>query len=364
MPRKEIELPYRVEYLSILDEEGNLDAELEPDLSEELLLRLHRTMLLGRRLDEQMLLLQREGRLGTFAPIKGQEASQVGAVAALRESDWMLPSFRETGAALWRGQSIESILLYYGGYYQGHQDLEGTKTLPVAIPVATQIIQAPGIGYGIRYRDTDEVAMVFFGDGATSEGDFHEGLNFAGVFQTPVVFVCQNNQWAISVPRSHQTRSKTLAQKAFAYGIPGMQVDGNDVLAVYAAAIEAVERARSGDGPRMIECVTYRLSLHTTADDPTQYRDEAEVKEWEERDPIPRFQKYLLDKGLLTDEEIESLEKEIETEIDEATGRAEERFDELSSEAVSMFDHIYADRPPYLEEQRSAFLREREGEEE
>ena len=208
---------------------GNLDTKLELDLSEELLLKLHRTMLLGRRLDERMLLLQREGRLGTFAAIKGQEASQMGAVAALRESDWMLPSFRETGAALWRGQSVESILLYYGGYYQGHEALAGTNTLPVAIPVATQIIQAPGIGYDIRYRGEDDVAMVFFGDGATSEGDFHEGLNFAGVFQTPVVFVCQNNQWAISVPRSHQTRSKTLAQKALAYGMPGLQVDGNDV---------------------------------------------------------------------------------------------------------------------------------------
>lgn len=355
MPRKEVELPYRVEYLSILDENGNLDAELEPDLPKDLLLRFHRTMLLGRRLDERMLKLQRQGRIGTFAPIKGQEAAQVGTVAALRESDWTVPSFRETAVSLWRGQAIESMLLYYGGYYQGSSLGGETKNMPVAVPVATQSIQAPGIGYAIRYRGRDDVVMTYFGDGATSEGDLHEALNFAGVFQTPVIFVCQNNQWAISVPRTRQTRSKTLAQKALGHGIPGIQVDGNDVLAVYSAAREAVDRARAGEGPTMIECITYRLSLHTTADDPTKYRDEAEVKEWEARDPIPRFQKYLTDRGMLSGEEIASLEQEIEAQIQEGIDAAEKGMEELSDQAGTMFEHMYAEMPPYLQEQQEAF---------
>lgn len=356
MPREVVDLSYRIEYLSILDEDANLDTELEPDLPDELLLKLYRTMVRARRLDARMLDLQREGRLGTFAPIKGQEASQVGAIATLGEGDWMIPSFRETAAALWRGQPMHSILLYYGGNPQGNESLEGTHNLPLAIPVATQIVQAAGIGYGIKYRGRDEVAMVFFGDGATSEGDFYEALNFAGVFQTPVVFLCQNNQWAISLPRAEQTRAKTLAQKAVAAGIPGIQVDGNDILAVYAAAKEAVERARSDQGPTMIECVTYRLSLHTTADDPTRYRDEEEVKQWEQRDPIPRFERYLAGKGLLTEDELESIAAEVDRQIEEAVERYEEQRQKLGDQARAMFDHVYAERSPYLEEQLHQFL--------
>jgi pyruvate dehydrogenase E1 component alpha subunit len=352
MPRQVIDLPEQVEYLSILDEQGNLDEDLEPDIPNDLLLKLQRGMLLARRFDERMLKLQREGRLGTFAPLKGQEASQIGAVATLRESDWMVQSYRDHAAGLWRGQSLYGYLLVYGGYFQGNQVAEGLRNLPVAVPVSTQTLHAVGLSYAIKYREKDEVVMVFFGDGATSEGDFHEAMNFAGVFQTPVIFVCQNNQWAISIPREHQTRSKTLAQKALAYGMPGIQVDGNDPLAVYTAAQEAVNRARSGDGPTMIECITYRLSLHTTADDPTRYRTDEEVEEWEKRDPIPRFQKYLIDKGLLSEEEISSLEEEITTEIKEAVGRAEKRMQELKDEALSMFDHMYAEMPPYLQEQQ------------
>jgi pyruvate dehydrogenase E1 component alpha subunit len=360
MPRETVELSHQVEWLSILDEDGNLDEALEPRLDDDFLLRLHRAMLLGRRFDERMLKLQRQGRLGTFAPIKGQEASQLGAVAALRESDWMVPSFRETAAQLWRGQSMESVLLSYGGYLQGNRLSEDVHTLPVSIPVGTQVLHAAGIAYAIKVRGKDDVAMAFFGDGATSEGDFYEALNFAGVFQAPAVFVCQNNQWAISVPRAHQTAAKTLAQKALGAGIPGIQVDGNDVLAVYVAAREAVERARAGGGPTMVENVTYRLSLHTTADDPSVYRDEEEVKKWEKREPIPRFQKYLVGKGLLSEETIASLEEEIKAEIQQAVDRAEKQMEELSGEALTMFDHIYAEMPPYLQEQRDELARELE----
>jgi pyruvate dehydrogenase E1 component alpha subunit len=352
MPRETIDLPYQVDYLSILDEKGNLDEELEPDLTDDLLSRLHRTMLLGRRLDERMLRLQRQGRIGTFAPVKGQEAAQIGAVATLRPSDWMVPSFREAAAGLWRGQTIESILLTYGGYYQGNVIPDDVRNLPVAIPVGTQLPHAVGLGYAINYRQQDEVVMVFFGDGATSEGDFSEALNFAGVWQTPVVFICQNNGWAISLPRAGQTRTKTLAQKALAFGLPGMQVDGNDVLAVYSAAQEAVERARSGNGPTLIECVTYRLSVHTTADDPSKYRSDEEVAAWERREPLPRFQQYLRGKGLLSDAALEALEDEIEAELREAVQRAEQRREQLAGQALSLFDHLYADMPAYLQEQR------------
>jgi len=363
MPRSQIELPQNIEYLSILGEDGTLDEGLEPDLSEDFLLKLHRVMLLSRRFDERMLKLQRMGRIGTFAPIKGQEASQLGIVAAMRDSDWMVPSFREAGAFLWRGTPMENILLANAGYYQGNEFPEDSTNLPVSVPVGTQPLHAVGIGYGIKYRKGDDVVATFFGDGATSEGDFHEALNFAGVFQTPTIFVCQNNQWAISVPRKKQTNSKTLAQKAVGYGLPGLQVDGNDILAVYAAAQEAVERARSGGGPTFIECVTYRLSVHTTADDPTKYRDEEEVKRWEKRDPLPRFQNYLKEKGILDDEDIATLEEEIKDEIQVAVDAAEKKMKELDDEALSMFDHVYAEMPPHLQKQRAELKAELEEEE-
>ena len=283
MPRTRLEPQFAIEYLSILDSDGNLDTALEPELSGADLKRLYRAMLLGRRLDERMLRLQRQGRIGTFAPIKGQEASQLGSVFTLRPTDWMVPSFRETAAMLWRGWPIEKFLLFFAGYLEGGQPGPEQRDLPITIPVATQLPHAVGLAYAIQYKGDDAVVMAYCGDGATSEGDFHEALNFAGVWHSPIVFVIQNNQWAISVPIKKQTHSRTIAQKALAYGFPGIQVDGNDVLAVYAASREAVERAREGGGPTLIECVTYRLGVHTTADDPTKYRSDEEVKAWERR---------------------------------------------------------------------------------
>jgi pyruvate dehydrogenase E1 component alpha subunit len=363
MPREEIDIPYRIEYLSILSEDGKVDQELEPDIPDELLVKLHRAMLLSRRFDERLLSLQRQGRIGTFAPIKGQEACQLGAVATLEDGDWLLPSFREMAAEVWRGKSLESVLLVYGGHSEGSTVPEGINNLPVSIPVGTQVPHAVGLAYAIKYRGEKNVAMVFFGDGATSEGDFHEALNFAGVFQTPAIFVCQNNQWAISVPRSQQSRSKTLAQKALAHGIPGIQVDGNDILAVYAAAKECVERARSGGGPSMIECLTYRMSMHTTADDPKRYRQDKEVEEWSRRDPLSRFQQYLVEKGLLSQKEINSLEEEIKQEIKEVVAGYEKKQKELG-DPLLMFDHVFAELPPYLKEQREELSRELAEEEE
>ena len=364
MPRKKIDIPeHYVEYLSILDEEGRLDKDLEPDLPDELLLKLHRAMVLGRRFDERMLNLQRQGRIGTFAPVTGQEAAQLGAVAALKPSDWIAPSFRETAAQLWRGTPMETFLLLFGGFAEGAQGGTDSNDLPVSVPVGSQVLHAVGLAWGIQYRRKDDVAMAFFGDGATSEGDFHEGLNFAGVFQLPAVFLCQNNQWAISVPRKSQTRSFTLAQKALAYGMPGIQVDGNDILAVYAAAREAVERARSGGGPTLIECVTYRMMMHTTADDPKRYRTEEEVEGWRKRDPIIRFQKYLTDKGLLSTDGIEALEAEIKEEIQGAVDRAEKVMKE-GADPLEMFDHAYAEMPPHLKAQRAELKTDLAAEEE
>ncbi|MFZ0449111.1 MAG: pyruvate dehydrogenase (acetyl-transferring) E1 component subunit alpha [Desulfatiglandaceae bacterium] len=357
MPKKKIDPAYQLEYLAILDEKGKLDETLEPDIPDELLLKLHRAMLLGRRFDERLLNLQRQGRIGTFAPITGQEAAQLGAVAPLRPSDWFAPSFRETAAELWRGRKMESVILAFAGFAEGAISETKLNNLPVAIPVASQIPHAVGIAWAMKYRGKDDVAMTFFGDGGTSEGDFHEGMNLAALYQVPVIFICQNNHWAISIPRSRQTHSKTIAQKALAYDMPGIQVDGNDVLAVYAAAQEAVERARSGGGPTLIECVTYRMMMHTTADDPKRYRRDEEVEVWKKRDPLPRFQAYLKAKGLLSEEQIEAVEEGIKGEIQAAVDRAETQM-EAAGDPLDMFDHAYAELPSFLEEQREELREE------
>ena len=350
MPRTPLEPRFTVDYLSILDSDGNLDTALEPDLSDEELKQMYRAMLLGRRLDERMVRLQRQGRIGTFAPIKGQEAAQIGSIVTLARTDWMVPSFRETAAMVWRGWPIEKLLLFFAGYVEGSQPAPDQHDLPITIPVATQLPHAVGLAYAAQYRGDEAVVMAFFGDGATSEGDFHEAMNFAGVWHLPIVFVCQNNQWAISVPLKKQTHSRTIAQKALAYGLPGLQVDGNDVLAVYRASREAVERAREGDGPTLIECVTYRLGVHTTADDPTKYRSEEEVKEWERKDPLTRFGAYLDKKRLL--------EPGLEEAIDAEIATAVAKFEAVGApDPLTMFDHVYAEMPPHLREQRDELAR-------
>ncbi len=357
MPRTEIDLPCRVERLSILDEHGELDQSLEPDIPDDFLLKMHRAMLSGRRFDERLLNLQRQGRIGTFAPISGQEAAQLGAAVHLRRDDWMVPCFRESLAETWRGKDPASALLYFAGYDEGGRPEDDRNDLPIAVPVGSQTLHAVGLAWGMKYREKDSVAMTFFGDGATSEGDFHEAMNFAGVFTLPVIFVCQNNQWAISVPRSKQTRSKTLAQKAIAYGIPGIQVDGNDILAVYTAVGEAVDRARKGEGPTLIECETYRIMMHTTADDPKRYRSEDEVNEWKKKDPIVRYQTYLKNKGLLTDKDIEGIEEEIKAEIQTAVEHSEKMMKD-SGDPLDMFLHTFQELTPALEEQKEELSRE------
>jgi pyruvate dehydrogenase E1 component alpha subunit len=242
------------------------------------------------------------------------------------------------------------MLRFFAGYLEGGQPAPDQHDLPITIPVATQLPHAAGLAYAAQYRGDDVVVMAYFGDGATSEGDFHEAMNFAGVWHVPVVFVCQNNQWAISVPRKRQTASRTLAQKALGYGFPGIQVDGNDVLAVYRASREAAARAHAGEGPTLIECVTYRLGVHTTADDPTKYRSDEEVREWERKDPLTRFRAYLEKKTLLEGD----LEAEIDAEIAEAVRRFEAT---PPPDPLAMFDHLYAELPPDLRAQREELAR-------
>jgi pyruvate dehydrogenase E1 component alpha subunit len=354
VPRTRLDVPY-VEHLSIVDEEGRVDESLEPSIPPEDLRRLYRTFLLARRFDERMLRLQRQGRIGTFGPIRGHEAAVLGSIYALRATDWMVPYYREWPAYMWRGWPLDNLILYYGGYAEGMRVPDGVRDLPLCIPIASQIPHAVGLACASRYKGEDSVTMVYFGDGASSHGDCQEAMNFAGVFQAPLVFFCMNNQWAISLPRAKQTHARTLAQKAIAYGFPGIQVDGNDLLACYVATREAVDRARRGEGPTLIEALTYRLSLHTTADDPTKYRDEAEVRVWEAREPFPRFRRYLETKGIIDAAGDAALEAEVDAEIRSAVERAEAQ---MQGSPVDGFDHVYAEPTQELRAQREELLRE------
>lgn len=349
------ERTFKLPALQILDDQGNLlDPTQEPKIAEEQLIRLYKAMVLTRQVDDRLLKLQRQGRIGTFPPATGQEAAHCAPALLLRETDWFVGAFRELGARLMRGEPIENDFIFHNGYEEGNSFEGGERTLPISIIIASHALHAVGLAYAMRLKGEKEtVVLCFFGDGATSEGDFHEALNFAACWQVPVVFICQNNQWAISVPRRMQTHSETIAQKAIAYDMPGIQVDGNDPLAMYVAAKEAFDRARSGGGPTFIEAVTYRLRMHTTADDPKKYQPEEMLQAWEKRDPIPRFRKYLKDKGLWDDAREEVLAAEVKQRIEEAVKRFEERTDFKPEEN---FDHVFAEMPPHIAEQKAEFV--------
>lgn len=339
---------------SILDPEGRVDPQREPALSPALLKKLFEDMLLIREFDARAIGMQRQGRMGTYAPTTGQEAVQIGSAAALEAGDWVAPSFREMGVLLHRGVKPSTMFLYFLGSEEGNRLPRKLRSLPYCVPCATQVLHAVGIAMAAKYKKDPIAVATYFGDGATSEGDFHEGLNFAGVYQTPNLFICQNNQWAISTPRAMQTRSETIAQKALAYGFSGVQVDGNDVLAVYHATSEAAKRAREGGGPTLIECLTYRLGVHTTSDDPSRYRDESEVKAWQAKDPIDRFEKYLIAKGLLATGDRARLETELGERLKAAAEEAEAICRNLSPD--EMFTYMYADIPECLKAQREDVL--------
>lgn len=353
MPMKQVE-EFNISYLQILDEHGKLDKDLEPKLEKEDLHRLYKAMSLAREGDQRMLKLQRQGRIGTFGPCTGQEASVCGATLAMTDKDWFVGSFRELGGRLMRGDTIENTLLLYNGYEEGLALPSEGRTLPVSIIVGAQTLHAVGIAYSMQYRkENDSAVVVFLGDGGTSQGDFYEAMNFAGVWNAPVVFVCQNNQWAISIPRKKQTASNTIAQKAIAAGIPGIQVDGNDALAMYKATKEALDRAHSGGGPTFIEAMTYRLMMHTTADDPTKYRSKEEEEKWWSRDPIPRFRQYLEAGGFWDDKLQEKMEAEIKEEIEASVKAFEER---TEFKPDTSFDHVFGTEHYEIEKQRAEFL--------
>ena len=357
MPRQRIDLD-PIEALSILDEEGRLDHALEPEIPADDLRRLYRAFLLARRFDERMLLLQRQGRIGTYLPARGHEAAVLGSVYPLRPTDWLVPVWREWAAYVWRGWPLDNLILLYAGMSEGMAVPEGIRDLPVCVPMGTHVPHAVGIACAARARREDSVVLCYFGDGASSEGVCQEAMNFAGVFQAPIVFMCVNNQWAISIPRSRQTRAKTLAHRALAYGFPGVQVDGNDLLAVVAATREAVARAREGRGPSLIEAVTYRLAPHSTADDPKKYQDPAEVKLWEAREPLPRLRRYLQTKGVVDDALHARFEAEVDAEVRDAVERGEARMKAARPEI--MFEQVYGDVPAEVLAQREEFIREQE----
>lgn len=354
--------PLKKKQLQILDEKGKIVApDLEPKLDKETLLKMYKTMALGRIADIKALQYQRQGRLLTYPPNKGQEATQVGAMAALEPQDWLSPAFRELNAMLYRGVKLEQTFLYWYGNEWGNHFDEDVRVLPVNVIIGSQINHAAGLAYASKVLKKNEVAIATIGDGGTSHGEFYEGLNFAAALNAPLVVVIQNNQWAISTPRAKATKADTLAQKAYAFGIPGIQVDGNDVLAVYAATKEAVDYARKGNGPVLIEAVTYRLGAHTTSDDPTIYRKDEEVKAWEKKDPMIRFKKYLIDKGYWTEEEDQKLEEENTTYVGETFKKVEQTGD---AELIDIFKYTYKEMTPQLTEQYEYiknFLKEQEG---
>ena len=352
MPEKTIE-SFSVRWLQVLDEYGRCDQELRPSLDNAQIKKLFEWMILARTFDNKAFKLQREGRLGTYASILGQEAAQVGSAFALKPGDWMFPAFREPGASFVRGLPLRMILQYWAGDERGNLIPEGINDFPITIPVATQIPIGVGTAIAAKLKGDPIAVMVYMGDGATSKGDFHEGLNFAGVFSAPVVFLCQNNQWAISVPLSRQTAAKTLAQKAIAYGFPGLQVDGNDVLAVYRAANEALTRARKGQGPTLIECVTYRLGDHTTADDASRYRSREEVEQWKKKDPIERLRIYMEKTGLWSKTYDHAVHSDAKDKVEEAVRETENM---PPPDPRDMFRFMFHELTAELREQMEGFL--------
>ena len=333
--------------------DGSAAGDADVGLDDEQLRELLRLMIRARRLDTECLALQRQGELTVYPPFEGQEAAQVGSAFALGPGDMAFPSFRELAAALTRGVDAVTYLEYHRGtWHGGPYDPVATGFAPICVPVATQIVHAVGWALGAKLDGRAACALAYFGDGSASEGDFHEAANLAGVFGVPAVLFCQNNAWAISVPLAEQTAAP-IAVRAAGYGFPGIRVDGNDVLAVYAVTRAAVERARAGDGPTLIEAITYRLGPHSTADDATRYRSEDEVAAWRARDPIDRFVRFLSSRGVADDGFVEMCRSEADGWV------AQVRADLIAlgpPDPAELFDHAFAEPPETLGRQREELL--------
>jgi pyruvate dehydrogenase E1 component alpha subunit len=348
------------ELVRVMDEDGNLLEGKTLDIPEEKLREIYKMMLFVRTYDERAFRLQRQGRIGTYPPFSGQEAAQVGSAIQLEKGDWLFPYGRDLAACFVFGKDVKSAFLYAMGHIDGGKSPDGVNIFPLAIMIPPQIPQAVGAAWAAKKRGEDRVAMTTFGDGGTSKGDFHEGLNLAAVLKAPVIFFCQNNQWAISTPVEKQMATPTIAQKSIAYGIEGVRVDGNDVLAVYEVTRAAIQRARSGEGPTLIEAVTYRIGPHTTSDDPTRYRSETVANEWREhRDPLKRFRKFLEKRNLWSEaEETKTLEW-CKQEVAAGLEAAEQM---PKTELQQVFEQVYAAPTDDLilqKNQASLFARQR-----
>ncbi|MFC7494258.1 MULTISPECIES: thiamine pyrophosphate-dependent dehydrogenase E1 component subunit alpha [unclassified Nocardioides] len=346
-----------VEPLRVLDPSGGVVAGQAP-MGDGATLEAFRWMLLTRTFDEKATSLQRQGRFGTFSSVRGQEASVVGAASALDPArDWIAPQYRELPAILRHGMPLEHFALYFMGHPAGCVIPENVNILPIQISLAAQLPQAVGVAWGLRQQGLDGVVTTFFGDGASSEGDFHESVNLAGVTKAPVIFFLQNNGWAISTPRRKQTAARTFADRAAGYGVHGAYVDGNDLFAVHTAMAEAVERARAGEGPTLIESLTWRAGAHNTADDPTKYVTDADHEAWAGTDPLVRVEAYLRAKGAMSEELYAEIKADCVAEVERALGVAQAT---PAAGPAALFDHVYAEPFPRFMQQREAWLQMQE----
>ncbi|MEM0201218.1 MAG: pyruvate dehydrogenase (acetyl-transferring) E1 component subunit alpha [Candidatus Micrarchaeaceae archaeon] len=335
-----------IKYLQIMNEDGEIDQTLIPqDITDSKILEMYKGMVLARAVDAKVLSLQRQGRAVTYAPLLGEEATQIGTAMAMRKQDIFVPAFRQHGVFIERSVPIDALFIYWRGFEEGNVFPKEVNAFPIIVPVATQMPHATGIAFAQRYLKKDSAVLVYVGDGGTSEGDFYEAINFAGVWKVPLITIIENNQWAISLPRNEQTSAKTLAQKGVAVGIDSIQVDGNDVLAVYKATRDAI--ANSNKGPMIIECITYRMGLHTTSDDPTKYRSDSEVEAWKRKDPIERVKKYLIKKGVWDEikeqQELEAVSKLVDNAVEKA--------EKFKPDPRSMFSTVYSFMPQVLRDE-------------
>jgi pyruvate dehydrogenase E1 component alpha subunit len=342
--------PAQDKILKVMDNDGKIIAEKwKPGISDEEVLQAYKDMLFARTADLMAVSYQRQGRMYTYPPNLGQEAISGAMARVMKQEDWLVPAFREMGAWLAKGASLKELFLYFMGYEDGTAFKDAPKLLPISVPIASQFLHATGIAYAIKYKKEKDVVFTVVGDGGTSEGDFHEALNFAGVWKAPVVFIIQNNQFAISVPVRKQTASVNLAIKSIAYGIEGIKVDGNDFFAMYTALNTAAEHARSGKGPVLIEALTYRKGAHTTSDDPTKYRTKEEEEQWAETDPMKRLGNYLKEKSMWNNEEEEKLiamyKKEVDRQFEEAEAYPPYKLEDV-------FKYTYVDMPDDLKIQQ------------
>jgi len=341
------------EMISVLKPDGTVDEGAVKAIPEELIHKMYRLMVFTRQWNAKALSLQRQGRMGTLASVRGQEASNIGMGLAMEPTDWFCPSFREAGAQLARGQSPKDLYLYWGGDSRGLRLPEGSRDLPVCITVGSHLLHAVGVAWGAKIREDKIAVLSSSGDGSSSQGDFHEALNFAGVFKLPIVFAIQNNHWAISVPFEKQTATKTISEKACAYGFEGLRVDGNDVFAVYLTLKERLKIARSEFKPALVELVTYRMDDHTTSDDASRYRTEEMLAPWREKDPIDRLRKYLTKQYEWDEKKEKDFLEEISAEVEQTVRDFEA---EPHPEPADIFNFLYHDMPWHLKEEKEELL--------